>query len=159
MDRADVITETENAPAALVAPVLSAPAPSLSQPLLGVVLALAVPALVEQIFNFLVGLNDTWLANNLPKDIAPSATAAVGTISYLLWFIGLIVSSVGTGATALISRAKGARHKRLANNVCGQSVAAGLVLGTAMGLATYVFARPLIGYTLLSSQAAAFALS
>src|SRR2546430_14240128 len=85
--------------------------------LLRVVLALALPALVEQIFNFLVGLNDTWLANNLPKeggrDIAPGATAAVGTISYLLWFIGLIVGAIGTGSTALISRATGARHRRL----------------------------------------------
>src|SRR5262245_12337888 len=102
-------------------------------PLLRAVLVLALPALAEQIFNFLVGLNDTWLANNLPKeggrDIAPAATAAVGTISYLLWFIGLIVSAVGTGSTALISRAKGARHKRLANSVCGQSVSASLVLG------------------------------
>src|SRR6266576_336955 len=96
-------------------------APESNAGLLRVVLALAVPALVEQIFNFLVGLNDTWLANNLPKDsgrdIAPSATAAVGTISYLLWFIGLIVSAVGTGSTALISRAKGARHRRIANSV------------------------------------------
>ena len=48
-------------------------APESNAGLLRVVLALALPALVEQIFNFLVGLNDTWLANNLPKDVAPSA--------------------------------------------------------------------------------------
>src|SRR5688572_9147922 len=92
--------------------------------MLRVVLALALPSLFEQIFNFLVGLVDTWLANNLQRDIAPSATAAVGTISYLLWFIGLIVAAVGTGSTALISRARGARNRRLINSVCGQSVSA-----------------------------------
>src|SRR5256885_12073599 len=52
--------------------------------LMRAVLVLALPALFEQIFNFLVGVNDTWLANNLPQqagqDIAPAATAAVGTI-------------------------------------------------------------------------------
>ena len=127
--------------------------------LLRVVLALALPALAEQIFNFLVGLNDTWLANNLPKDIAPSATAAVGTISYLLWFIGLIVGAVGTGSTALISRAKGARHKRIANSVCGQSVAAALVLGIAIAILLYVWASFWIRVTGLKAEAAMFALS
>src|SRR4051812_41185435 len=127
--------------------------------LLRVVLGLALPALVEQIFNFLVGLNDTWLANNLPKDVAPAATAAVGTISYLLWFIGLIVSAVGTGSTALISRAKGARHQRIANSVCGQSVSAGLVLGVLMGVVLYAWAGFWIGLTGLTGDAAALALS
>ena len=122
-------------------------------------LSLAVPALVEQIFNFLVGLNDTWLANNLPKDVAPSATAAVGTISYLLWFIGLIVSAVGTGSTALISRAKGARHRRIANGVCGQSVAASLVLGIVLGVVLYAWADLWVRLTGLSPDARAFALS
>src|SRR3954463_589814 len=108
--------------------------------LLRVVLALALPSLFEQIFNFLVGLVETWLANNLAKEIAPSATAAVGTISYLLWFIGLIVAAVGTGSTALISRAKGARHRRIANSVCGQSVTAALVLGVILGAVLYIWA-------------------
>src|SRR6266704_4108930 len=124
----------------------------LSPSLLRGVLALALPALAEQIFNFLVGLNDTWLANNLPKDVAPAATAAVGTISYLLWFIGLIVSAVGTGSTALISRAKGSRHRRLANSVCGQSVTAALVLGIVLGAVLYVWADFWVGTTGLSAE-------
>src|SRR5258706_16221236 len=105
MDRVESTLEVHPAPATST---LAMTPPGL----LRVVLALALPALAEQIFNFLVGLNDTWLANNLPKDIAPSATAAGGTISYLLWFIGLIVSAGGTGSTARSSRAKGSRHKR-----------------------------------------------
>src|SRR5882724_4142698 len=130
MDRVEEIT------AAPKETVVTRPAPGL----LRVVLALAIPALVEQIFNFLVGLNDTWLANNLPKDVAPSATAAVGAISYLLWFIGLIVSAVGTGSTALISRAIGARHRRLANSVCGQSLTAAFVLGLILAAILYLWA-------------------
>src|SRR5258706_7949479 len=133
------------------------------QSLLRAVLVLALPALAEQVFNFLVGLNDTWLANNLPReagrDIAPSATAAVGTISYLLWFISLIVSAVGTGSSALISRAKGARHKRIANSVCGQSVAAALLLGILLGGVLYVWAEFWVGLTGLSPDGRAFALS
>lgn len=127
--------------------------------LLRVVLALALPSLFEQIFNFLVGLVDTWLANNLAKDVAPSATAAVGTISYLLWFIGLIVAAVGTGSTALISRARGARHRRLINGVCGQSISAALIVGLLLALVLWIWAPRWIVLTGLSAQAAAFALS
>jgi putative MATE family efflux protein len=131
--------------------------------LLPMVLGLALPALAEQIFNFVVGLNDTWLANNLPheggRDVAPAATAAVGTISYLLWFIGLIIGAVATGSTALISRAKGARHKRLANSVCGQSVTASLVMGILLGAVLYVFARTWVSLAGLSPDGRAFALS
>src|SRR3954462_16008094 len=118
MDRADATVESPPvAPAAALPPTLAA-----GTSLLRVVLALALPSLAEQIFNFLVGLNDTWLANNLPpengRDIAPAATAAGGTIFYLIWFIGLSVSAVGTGSPALIPRASGPRHRRLANSVC-----------------------------------------
>src|SRR5258706_1362725 len=155
MDRAEAIVESPPVAPAATLPLAPPGGPSL----LRVVLALAVPALAEQIFNFLVGLNDTWLANNLPKDVAPSATAAVGTISYLLWFIGLIVSAVGTGSTALISRAKGARHRRIANSVCGQSVAAALVLGIVLGAVLYVWADFWVGTTGLSADGRGFALS
>ena len=127
--------------------------------MLRVVLALALPSLFEQIFNFLVGLVDTWLANNLRREIAPSATAAVGTISYLLWFIGLIVAAVGTGSTALISRARGARNRRLINGVCGQSVSAGLLVGVVLGVVLYVGAPQWVRMTGLSEQGAEFALS
>jgi putative MATE family efflux protein len=167
MDRA---ATDENAPDA--GSPLSAPAatlayervrPTSSESLLKVVLALALPSLLEQIFNFLVGLNDTWLANNLPpeggRDVAPAATAAVGTISYLLWFIGLIVGAVGTGSTALISRAKGARHRRLANSVCGQSVTAALLLGVVLAIVLYAWAPMWIRATRLNGDAVAFALS
>ncbi len=84
---------------------------------------LAVPVWVEQSLHMLVGLNDTYLANHLPAHAA-DAGAAVGTITYFLWFIGLLVGSVGTGSTAIISRARGSRHRRLANRVVGQSVTA-----------------------------------
>ena len=69
--------------------------------------ALAGPVWIEQILHMLVGLNDTYLANHLPSHAA-DAGAAVGTITYFLWFIGLLVASIGAGSTALIARAKGA---------------------------------------------------
>ena len=106
--------------------------------LLRELLYLALPVLAEQMLHMGVGLTDTWLANHvvrLPGGASSSmidaaraqmaaAAAAVGTVSYFLWFIGLITGAIGTGSMAIIARATGARHRSLANGICGQSVSA-----------------------------------
>src|SRR5438552_15461317 len=87
--------------------------------LLQQLLALALPVLAEHVLHILVGLNDTYLANHLPTNKA-EATAAVGTISYVFWFLGLFSGAIGTGSTAIIARSVGSRHPRRANSACGQ---------------------------------------
>src|SRR2546423_635276 len=83
---------------------------------------LSVQVLAENLLHLFVSLTDTYLANHLPDapDLRPAAASAVGTIGYLIWFIGLIVGAIATGSTAIIARAVGARHRSLANSVCGQ---------------------------------------
>jgi putative MATE family efflux protein len=119
--------------------------------------ALAGPVWIEQILHMLVGLNDTYLANHLPSH-APDAGAAVGTITYFLWFIGLLVASIGTGSSALISRAKGAMHRSLSNKVTGQSVSAAIILGIIVGAILYLAGRPIVEATQLQGLARGFAL-
>ncbi|MGE5612615.1 MAG: MATE family efflux transporter, partial [Bacillota bacterium] len=116
-----------------------APVPEVlsNRTLLGQIVALSLPIMVEHVLHIAVGLTDTYMANHLPAHAA-AGTAAVGTISYFLWFIGLIVTAVGTGSTAIIARAKGARHRSLANSVCGQSILTGMVLGLAVGMLVVV---------------------
>src|SRR5690349_7041983 len=111
--------------------------------LLRVLLALAIPVFVEYVLHMAVGLTDTYLANHLPKDAA-AATAAVGTITYFLWFIGLIAGAIGTGSTALIARAVGARHRGLAASVTGQSVSLSLLIGCLLGVILYVGAPVIV---------------
>jgi len=122
-----------------------------------VLLALSVPVLIQNLLNMFVGLTDTYLANHLPTDAA-AATAAVGTITYFLWFIGLIAGAIGSGSTALIARAIGAKHRSLANSVTGQSVLLSLVIGTLIGVAMFVFASPLAEMSALQGEAHRFAL-
>lgn len=55
-------------------------------------------------------------------------------MTYLLWFIGLFATAIGTGATAIIARATGARHRGRAHAAAGQSVLLAAVVGVAMGL-------------------------
>jgi putative MATE family efflux protein len=120
-------------------------------------LLLAAPVWVEQILHMLVGLNDTYLANHLPSHAA-DAGAAVGTITYFIWFIGLLVSAIGAGSTALIARAKGAMHRSLANKVTGQSISAAIILGIVVGAALFLGGRQIVEATQLQGLAKSFAL-
>lgn len=138
--------------------ILQQPIPPRSS-LLRQLLFLALPVIAEQLCHMVVGIVDTWLANNWRTDKAAAATTAVGNVSYFLWFIGLIVAAIGTGSTALIARAKGARHRRLANSVTGQSIVAAAVLGAALSLVLYFAGPALIELTRLEGDARAFALS
>jgi putative MATE family efflux protein len=121
-------------------------------------LALALPVLVENLLHMVVGVNDTYLANHLPNGIAAAAGSAVGTITYFLWFFGLLVGAVAAGGTALIARARGARHRSLSNSVCGQSISLALLIGVVIGAVMYLGAEPIIELTGLRGQAPAFAL-
>lgn len=101
------------------------------------VLVLALPMLGEQFFNFLVGLVDTWLAGHISME----ATVAVGTASYLGWFVSLIASLIGTGAQALVARSFGARDLATANRAAHQSLNLAISLGIATSLLVY-FSAP-----------------
>lgn len=122
-------------------PASAAPAPARER-LFRALLFLALPVLAENALNIVVGLNDAYLANHLRHD-ARDATAAVGTVAYLLWFIGLFSGALGTGATAIISRAIGARHRARAHAACGQAMLLGASLGALLGL-IFLFGAPLI---------------
>lgn len=122
------------------------------------VLMLALPVMAEQVLNMVVGLTDTWLANHLGGDPA-APTAAVGTVGYVLWLVGLIVGSVGTGSTAIIARAAGARHRSLANKVAGQSITGAVVVGVVVGAAMIILAEPIVYLTGLSPAARPYAVT
>ena len=119
---------------------------------------LSMPVLAEHVLHMAVGLTDTYLANHLPENAA-AATAAIGTVSYVLWFMGLLVGALGTGSTAIIARAVGKRHRSLANAVCGQSVMSAILLGLFLGAVTYLFGRQLVFVTGLSPEARQLALA
>jgi putative MATE family efflux protein len=140
-------------------PALALPLPvPTDRALIRELLVLAVPVWVEQALHMLVGVNDTYLANNLPRG-AVDAGAAVGTITYFLWFFGLLTASVGAGSTAIISRARGARHRRLANRVTGQSVSAAVLIGLMVGTLLYLFAGPVVAGAQLRGAAHPLAVS
>jgi len=133
------------------------PRSAAAPPLFRQLLFLALPILAEQMLHSVVGLTDVYLAGHLRRD-AVDATAAIGSIAYILWLLGLIAGAIGTGSTALVARATGARHRSLANSVCGQTVTAAVLAGVALSALTLLFAPQVAAVTGLKGQAYDFAL-
>ena len=147
------------------------PARSWLLPLVRHLLLLALPVFAEHLLHVFVGWTDTYLANHLvrtsglagdelarAREANAAATAAVGTISYVGWFIGLLVGAIATGSTAIIARAVGAKHRALASSVCGQSITAAVVMGIVTGAVLFAFAPQVAQISQLQGQAARYAL-
>jgi putative MATE family efflux protein len=158
MTRAEAVRTSQTTPVTQVTPVVPLGYAAVPRDrLLWQLVALSLPIVFENLLNMFVGLTDTFLAGHL-KVNTQAATAAVGTITYVLWLMSLIAGAIGTGSTAIIARAVGARHRSLANSVCGQSIAAAALAGVAMAALFISCSRPLAGLTGLSGDARGYVL-
>lgn len=153
----DIVDEAPAGAAASVERVQPAPRPGEAAPgelggrLAGLslprqVAVLAVWPLLEQLMAFLVGTVDIMLAAQLePDTLARDATDALGVAGYIGWLMGMMQGAVGVGASALVARAIGGRHRALANSGLGQAVLLAVGVGTAIGTLVFVTA-PWIAY-------------
>lgn len=118
-----------------------------------------MPAIGEQVLNAIIGLTDTVIAGHIPgtANTIASATAAVGLMTYLQWFAGLMTAALGVGATAIVARAIGANRPRVANRVAGTCVSAAFAVGVVTAMVMFLFAHQVIAICGLTGQAAAFA--
>ncbi len=122
------------------------------------VLVLSAWPLLEQFMSFLVGTVDLAMAGRLrPEAVAVVATDAMGLAAYLQWLIAMIYSSVGVGSGALIARAIGGRHRRVANAALGQALLIGVGLGLLTGLLIWTASPMIVTLSGLGTQAAELA--
>jgi len=110
------------------------------------VLSLAVWPLLEQLLNFLVGVVDLALAGRLEAfpgytsaDVQP-AMNALGVATYFMWLAAMLHVAVGVGAAAMIARAIGGRHARLARAALGQAAPLAVAMGALIGATFITFA-------------------
>lgn len=103
------------------------------------IVTLAWPVMIDQILGTMVGLVDTILA----AGISEAAADAVGSASYIMWFVGLFFVSLDIGATAVIARSIGAGRRAVANAAVGQSLVLALAIGLSLSLTLYT-AAPLM---------------
>lgn len=118
------------------------------------VLLLALPVLGEQFLEFLVGMVDTWLAGNfLPPNRTVPAMAAIGLISYSIWMLFVIFSSVGIGATAVVARLFGAEQEDEANRAANQAVLLGLLASLVATFLLWQFSDAFVSLLQLEGDA------
>ena len=99
---------------------------------------LAVWPWLEQIMAFMVGTIDLSLAGHLdPRSLQIAATDALGVTSYVTWLMAMFHMAIGTGATALISRAIGGQHRRLAKAALGQALLLAVTSGLIVAVMIY----------------------
>lgn len=94
--------------------------------MIGVILALAWPTMLEQLLQTAVQYIDTAMVGSLGTE----ATAAVGATSTVNWLINGSVAALGIGFLAFIAKACGANDKVAAKRAVSQAVLTVLVVGT-----------------------------
>lgn len=115
------------------------------------IMALALPTLVEQVLSAAIGFTDTIVAGHTvisghagtPDDARAAAAAAVGAMTYLQWFGGLMTAALGVGATAIVARSIGAKRPRIANRVAGTACSAAFLVGILVAV-FFFFGAPLL---------------
>lgn len=108
------------------------------------VAVLALWPLLEQVMAYMVGTVDLALAGHLhPSSLQIAATDALGVTSYVTWLIAMIHMAIGAGAAALIARAIGGSHRRLANAAIGQAMILALTAGVIVAALIIVTAAPI----------------
>ncbi len=94
--------------------------------LIGTILALAWPTMLEQLMHTAVQYVDTAMVGSLGTE----ATAAVGATTTISWLVGSTISAFGVGFLSFIARAYGANDRASASKASAQAALSVLVLGS-----------------------------
>lgn len=95
--------------------------------MIGIILALAWPTMLEQLMQTAVQYIDTAMVGSL----GTQATAAVGATSTVNWLIGSTISALSVGFLSFIARSLGAGDQSAAKRASAQATLAVLVSGVA----------------------------
>ncbi len=98
----------------------------LNTSMIGIILSLAWPTMLEQAMQTAVQYIDTAMVGTL----GTQATAAVGATSTVSWLIGSSTAALGIGFLSFIARAYGAGDRKEASRASAQSVLVVLIVGS-----------------------------
>ncbi|WP_408011502.1 MATE family efflux transporter [Pseudalkalibacillus sp. A8] len=107
---------------------------------LRIILALALPAIVENFFQSIIGFVDILFISN----IGLIEVTAVGVTNAVLQVYFAIFMSLGVAANIYIARFIGANDKVNAKRVAQQSILLSVLLGIFLGIITLLFSRELL---------------
>lgn len=118
---------------------LSIPAVTTRQKI-GIILSLAIPAMIENILQTVVGFVDTLFVARLGL----AEVTAVGVANAVLAVYIAIFMAIGVGTTSLIARELGAGQKERAQILAKQATILSALAGLGFGLVTLFFDEPLL---------------
>nr|WP_139070161.1 MATE family efflux transporter [Bacillus sp. FJAT-27225] len=107
---------------------------------LGVILALALPAMIENILQTVVGFVDTLFV----AKIGLNEVTAVGVANAILAVYLAIFMAIGVGTSSLISRNIGAGEMGRAKSIARQSTIISIIAGILFAIITLLFSDPLL---------------
>ncbi|KGR74298.1 multidrug transporter MatE [Ureibacillus manganicus DSM 26584] len=105
-----------------------------------IILTLAIPAIIENILQTLVGFVDTLFVSKLGLN----EVTAVGVANTIIAVYIAIFLAIGVGASSLIARSVGAGDLEKAKAVAKQSTWISIAVGLLFGIISYFFAEPLL---------------
>ena len=106
--------------------------PKLNMEMVGIILALAWPTMLEELLLTAVQYIDTAMVGAL----GTHATAAVGATTTVNWLVSSTISALSIGFLAFIAKACGAGDKESASKASAQAVTMVLIAGTVATLLT-----------------------
>ncbi|MFT9488498.1 MAG: MATE family efflux transporter [Tepidibacillus sp.] len=119
--------------------VLEMPSNTTSQKI-KIILVLAIPAMVENFFQTVVGFVDTLFVSKLGL----VEVAAVGVTNAILAVYIAVFMALGVGTSSLIAKSVGAGNYERAKVIAQQSTWVASIAGLAFGIITLLFAEPLL---------------
>lgn len=105
-----------------------------------VILLLAMPAVIENFFQTVLGFVDTLFVSKISLD----AVSAVGVTNAILAVYIAVFMSLGVAVNVLVAKYIGAGENEKAKHVGQQGIVLSVILGVIFGLVTLFFASPLL---------------
>lgn len=119
----------------------------------GAIFALALPIIIENILQTLLGTTDTYFAGQLTDN----AIAGISITSLVMNIFISFFTAVSVGTTAVVSRNFGKKDYDQVNRSISHSLILGTVLGLTTGIICLVFCRPILKLSGANQEIIAYA--
>ena len=101
---------------------------------------LSVPMVLEMAMESLFAVVDVFFVSRVSAD----AVATVGVTESMLTIVYTVAMGLGIGATAVVARRIGEKDEEGAAQAAAQSIALGIFVSVAVGIAGFLYAEPLL---------------
>ncbi|MFD3158844.1 MATE family efflux transporter (plasmid) [Haloimpatiens sp. FM7330] len=105
-----------------------------------IIMSLAIPVIIENILQVLLGTTDTYFAGKLNSN----AIAGVGVTNLIMNIYIAFFTAVGIGTTTIVSRNIGLNQPDTAANAVKQSIILTVGISLIIGIISYIFAKPIL---------------